>query len=327
MFFGKKHRITHLCLLRAVKKNTVQNRYGTGVRFPICNGIVLVLFRALSIEHGLADLDPHRLYMHSEQFFSKGYTMWESVLFPLILSLALFWGISLVWKYFFSSVTVYEYETVLMYKKGQFAGKLKTGKHRYNKFHTEIFREDNRLRTMITAGQEILTQDHINVKVSFVMSWQLEDFQKAREISRDFYGDLYTQLQMAIRQSLEDFTLDDLLEKKHDASEKVLTLVRPFAEDLGCSVKTVGVRDIMLPAALKRAYSGVIEAKKDAAREMEKARGEQAVLRKLANLSQMVSSNPGLLELRTLQAFSNSDNVSVILGENALTVPVQKKKA
>lgn len=252
--------------------------------------------------------------------------MWETFLLPLIGFVAIGSGIYSVWAHFFAAVTIYEHETALMYTKGKFDKNLPNGKYRYNKTTTEIFREDNRLRTMIVPGQEVLTQDHINIKVSFVMSWNLEDFQKARAVSHDFYSDLYSQLQMVIRKSLETYTLDEVLEKKHEAADKVLELMQPLAGDLGCSIKSVGVRDVMLPAALKRAYSGVIEAKKEAEREMEKVRGEQAVLRKLANLSQMVTDNPGLLELRTLQAFSGSDNVSVVLGDATLGMPTAKKK-
>lgn len=90
-------------------------------------------------------------------------------------------------------------------------------------------------------------------------------------------------------------------------------------------VEKAMIRDVILPAALKKAYSGAVEARKHAEREMEIARGEQAVLRKLANLTKMLADNPGLLQLRTLQAFSNSEHVNVTLGDG-LFAPVTRDK-
>lgn len=116
--------------------------------------------------------------------------------------------------------------------------------------------------------------------------------------SADYQGDLYTALQVALRTAAQAHTLDDLLQKRDEISAAVLK----------------AVRDIMLPAPLKRAYAAELEARKEAAAALERARGEQAVLRKLANLAKTVEGNPGLMQLRTLQAFADSPNVTVSLG-------------
>ena len=242
--------------------------------------------------------------------------MYETIIVPLCMLAVVCWSFYFLCNYLFGTIIIYDHETGLLYNKGRFRKKLESGKHFYFKPNTLCFREDNRLRTTTAAGQEILTKDNINIKISLVMTWSLQDFLKARNMSQDYFGDLYTQFQMAIRQAVEGYELDALLEKRDAATNKTLEIIRPYAAELGIEVKSVGVRDIILPATLKKAYSGALEARKDSEREIEKARGEQAVLRKLANLAKMIPENPGLLQLRTLQAFSKSENITVFLGDN-----------
>jgi hypothetical protein len=92
-------------------------------------------------------------------------------------------------------------------------------------------------------------------------------------------------------------------------------------------VEAVALRDVMLPAPLKRAYAAEVEARKEAAGALEKARGEQAVLRKLANLAKMVEESPGLMDLRALQAFADSPHVHVALGLGGARVPPTDRAA
>jgi len=224
-----------------------------------------------------------------------------------------------IWRRSFETITIYDYEAALLYKKGCFQKKLEPGQHSYYVSNTEIYKEDTRLSTMIAAGQEVLTKDNINIKISISMTWFLQDYLKAYKTSQNHHSDLYSQFQMVIRQAIEDQELDSILENRNIVAEKTMELLRPFATEIGIEIKTIALRDIMLPAVLKKAYSGALEARKDIEREIERARGEQAIFRKLANLSKMLSDNPSLLQLRTLQAFSESQNVSVFLGDTLST--------
>lgn len=244
--------------------------------------------------------------------------MWEFIIIIVVVLLAI--GaighmIHVIFDRLIGVITIYDHQTGLRYNQGKFDKKLEAGKYYYFKPDSEIVVEDTRLRSLTAPGQEILTKDNVNIKISMVMSWSVTDFLKSRNASQYYYTDLYDAFQMAIRQSVEEYELDELLANRNIAVEKIMEVLKPLAKDLGVEVKSVGVRDIMLPAALKRAYSGALEARKDAEREIEKARGEQAVLRKLSNLAKMVEDNPGLMQLRTLQAFSESENVSVFLGD------------
>lgn len=78
----------------------------------------------------------------------------------------------------------------------------------------------------------------------------------------------------------------------------------------------------MLPANLKKAFAGILEAKKEAQKQLEKARGEQAVLRNLANSSAMFDGNPMLLQARIIQSLSNGNNTVIFNApDNDIVVP------
>ena len=83
---------------------------------------------------------------------------------------------------------------------------------------------------------------------------------------------------------------------------------------LGIELHSVHIKDIMFPGQPKNIFAQVVAAKKEGLASLEKARGETATLRSLANAAQMVEKNPALLQLRALQ---NSVGNTVALGMSA----------
>jgi hypothetical protein len=77
----------------------------------------------------------------------------------------------------------------------------------------------------------------------------------------------------------------------------------------------------MVPSELKRAYAAVVAARREGAASLERARGETAALRSLANAGRLVADNPGLLSLRVVQELSGGGN-TVMIGLGDGTGPV-----
>lgn len=80
----------------------------------------------------------------------------------------------------------------------------------------------------------------------------------------------------------------------------------------------------MLPANLKKAFSGILEARKESQTQLEKARGEQAVLRNLANAAGLYETNPQLLQARIIQTLANGNNTIVFGAEEKPVVTKAK---
>jgi hypothetical protein len=65
----------------------------------------------------------------------------------------------------------------------------------------------------------------------------------------------------------------------------------------------------MFPGSLKEAFSQTARAKQEAQAALERARGESAALRNLANAARMLEGNPNLFQLRLLQAASDAEKI------------------
>ena len=79
------------------------------------------------------------------------------------------------------------------------------------------------------------------------------------------------------------------------------------------------------PTPIKQVFAQVVEARKAAQAAVERARGETAVLRHLANAARMLESNPALVTMKTLQAMGNGKN-TIVLGAPAKLLPLERER-
>jgi hypothetical protein len=89
----------------------------------------------------------------------------------------------------------------------------------------------------------------------------------------------------------------------------------------GCVIRTVTIISVILPPEIRRLFTEVERAKLEGLATLERARGEHAALRSLANAARMLKGNPELMNLRVLQALSSSSGKrqsTVVLGQGAL---------
>jgi len=80
----------------------------------------------------------------------------------------------------------------------------------------------------------------------------------------------------------------------------------------------------MLSAEIKKAYTQVLLAKQEGVAALERARGESAALRNLANAAKMLENNPALYQLRLLQSVSEAKASTLVLGAQGL-IPLSDK--
>jgi hypothetical protein len=84
--------------------------------------------------------------------------------------------------------------------------------------------------------------------------------------------------------------------------------------EIGIELLSVDVRDVMVPAELRRAYASVVTARHEGAATLERARGETAALRNLANAGRLLDDHPGLLSLRLVQELGAGGGNTLVLG-------------
>jgi regulator of protease activity HflC (stomatin/prohibitin superfamily) len=225
-------------------------------------------------------------------------------LFPQLM-LALLLG-AVAYAALVRKVVVREGFVALLYRQGRFVRALKPGAHRMPRrgFSTELV--DVRQRVLTVPGQEVLSQEQVGLKVSVAVRFAVADPEQALHRVQDFTAALYLAVQLALREEVARHPLEELVSGRVDLGQRMRERVTTDARAFGLSVETVEVKDVMLPADLRRAFAESLKAKKEAQARLEKARGESAALRNLANAARMVEQNPSLLELRVLQTLDGA---------------------
>ncbi len=221
-----------------------------------------------------------------------------------------------------SRVTVFEFERGLRYRRGRFVGVLPPGRHWVaRRAGGAITKVDVRPQVLTLPGQELLTADGIGVKVSLLGRVEIADPAKAVNSVQNYTANLHALLQVALRQVVSSGSLEDLLAGRGDIGAKVLASTAEPALEFGLKVLSVDVRDVMLPGDLKRIFAQELAARKEGLAALEKARGETAAMRNLANAARMVEDNPALLRLRLLQHLGATTGNTVVFGEGDLAPP------
>ena len=202
-----------------------------------------------------------------------------------------------------SAVEVPDTAVGLLIVDGEFMRVLEPGLHAFWKFHRALKTElvDRRVQAMEVAGQEILTRDKVSLRVNLTALWQVLDVVKARTALTNFVDYVYKELQFALREAVGNRTLDELLGQKGALDREIADVVRSKVEEHGLAVRSVGVKDVILPGEMKTILNQVVEAEKVAQANLIKRREETAATRSLLNTARLMDENPTLLRLKELE--------------------------
>ena len=118
---------------------------------------------------------------------------------------------------------------------------------------------------------------------------------------------------------------DELMENRAGFAEKIRGLAEPQVQRLGLKLLAADLKDLMISGDLKKSFARVVRARKEGEAALERARGETAALRSLANAARMLQDNPQLMQLRMLQAMGESAGNTLVVGLPA-TLPLRNGK-
>jgi regulator of protease activity HflC (stomatin/prohibitin superfamily) len=202
-----------------------------------------------------------------------------------------------------SAVEVPETAIGLLTVDGELDRVLEPGLHAFWKFQRTLKTElvDRRVQAMEVAGQEILTRDKVSLRVNLTALWQVLDVVKARGQLSNFTEYAYKELQFALREAVGGRTLDELLGDKGALDREIGDAVRAKVAEFGLAVRSVGVKDVILPGEMKSILNQVVETEKIAQANLIKRREETAATRSLLNTARLMDENPTLLRLKELE--------------------------
>ncbi len=220
------------------------------------------------------------------------------------------------------SIIVYEFERGLKYRKGKFVGVLNAGRYWIFSRSTTVNKIDVRPKFISVPGQEVLSADSVTLKVSVTARYEIIDPNLAVNKIENYTEAFYAIVQLAIRDIIGSMKIDEILEQRAALNQKLMELSVSKAEELGMKIQLIGIKDIMFPGELKKIFTKVVEAQKEGLAALERARGETAALRNLANAAKVLEDNPALMQLRALQSTGNT----VVIGVGGTVIPVKEKK-
>lgn len=203
-------------------------------------------------------------------------------------------------------MTIFEYERGLKYVKGRFTEILEPGQYWYLTYYTTITKIDLRPRILSLAGQEILSADGVTVKTSLAAKYEIVDPYTAVNKIGSYDQAVYMELQLGLREMIGKEPIDRLLKQRMNINRTLQELCAPPIAQFGVKLLSVSIKDIMVPGELKKIFTQVVQAQKEGMAALERARSEDAALRKLANTAKLLENNPNLLYLRLIGALETS---------------------
>ena len=203
-----------------------------------------------------------------------------------------------------ASVTVPEGTRVVVSVDGTVAAVLGAGRHRLpgRRRRRTVVRVDVREQVLLLAGQEAAAADVPGVRFSVVVRSRVTDPVAHLQVSTAPADELRLAAQLAARDWIAGRPLADVLAQRADATAATTPVVAAAAQRLGTEVLEVSLRDVSVPGEVRRALLETAVARLESTARLERARGETAALRALANGTRALQENPALLQLRTVQA-------------------------
>ncbi len=230
--------------------------------------------------------------------------------------------IGFILRWLFQPVTIHEYECGLLFKDGIYRRTLPPGRHRVFMVNQKVIKVDTRNRTVSLSGQELLTADNIGIRVSLGVVYKIADAHQSIVRSINFQEELYFLLQVQLRDLVGSLPVDEMLNQRKSIGNTIMENTRSLAADLGLELISVSIKDVMFPGELKNIFAQVVQARQEGLAALERARGESAAIRNLANTAKLIEDHPGLYQLRLIQMLEKGKGHSICLNTSPENKPV-----
>ncbi len=224
---------------------------------------------------------------------------------------------------FFDICTVERDSVGVTFIDGRFIGQLEPGLYAFWKdvADARVVELDMREAQIDVSGQEIMTLDKVTLRMNALVTYVIKDARRAVSAASDVRQSLYRDVQLALRAVVGARELDSFLTGKDDVAQELEKHVRDQATALGLEVRSVGIKDVILPGDMKDLMNRVTEAKKAAEANLIARREETSAMRSQANTAKLLSDNPTLMRLRELEVLEKiaaAGKLNIVLGEKGL---------
>lgn len=220
---------------------------------------------------------------------------------------------------------VNQYERGVMFTIGKYTGMKNPGWRIVIPVIQRMVKVDLRTKVVDVPDQEAITKDNVSIRISAVIYYKIMDAGKSVIEVENFYFAVSQLAQTTMRNAVGEVELDELLKNRDDVASSIKTIVDKASEPWGILVEGLELKDIGLPADMKRTMAKAAEAEREKKAVIISSEGELAAAENVSKAAAMLSESPGALHLRTLQAINDmsSDQSNTVVW----MVPVEALKA
>lgn len=180
----------------------------------------------------------------------------------------------------------------------------------------QITKVDLRVITLDVPSQDVISRDNVTVKVNAVLYFRVIDPERAIIRVEDF-GIATSQLaQTTLRSVLGKHDLDEMLSERDKLNADIQEIIDAQTEEWGIKVANVEIKHVDLNESMIRAIARQAEAERERRAKVIHAEGELQASKKLVEAAEVMSTDPGAMQLRylsTLGDMSTSSNSSTIV--------------
>lgn len=159
---------------------------------------------------------------------------------------------------------------------------------------------DQRVRATGFAAEKTLTHDTVPVNVDAVLFWQVHDAKRAA-LNVESYNDVVAwAAQTALRDVIGKTMLADMLTGREAIDEQLRIIIDERTHDWGISVRSVEIRDVVIPADLEDAMSRKAQAEREKQARVILGDAEVEISEKFETASKRYEKNPTAFHLRAM---------------------------
>ena len=159
---------------------------------------------------------------------------------------------------------------------------------------------DLRVRTTGFAAEKTLTKDTVPVNVDAVLFWIVTDARRAALEVADYEEAIAWAAQTALRDIMGTTILADILVGREHIDEQLRALIDQRTHDWGITVKSVEIRDVVIPPSLEDAMSRQAQAEREKQARVILGDAEVEIADKFEKAAARYEKNPVAFQLRAM---------------------------
>ncbi len=233
--------------------------------------------------------------------------MWEFITFNLLIIVLFILAASIK--------QINEYERGVRFLLGKYDGMMNPGWRIIIPIIQSYQKVDIRVKAVDVPDQDAITKDNVSVNVNAVLYYKVESADIAILKVENFNYAVSQLAQTTMRDVVGEVTLDELLSKRDNISDRIQEIVDKATDPWGIKIVSVDLKHIELPEDMKRTIAKQAEAEREKRSVIIKAEGEVVAAENMAKAAKMLSSSTGALHLRTLQSLNDlsSDQSNTVI--------------